>query len=498
MNRREYFAGAATAFASLLAGCGSRDEPGELTNGSDRSPNKTSTGDDSRGGTYEIEFDRVVNAVDGLGMDSDGNEPIDSALNRAYQEGTLVRFPPGDYVVSETRVIDGNVSRFGIQGTGDDRGDVTFHFPNAGNGYWFIHQNGGHNVLLDNFTIDTDQTHVAIRCRTHGESLIRDVEWEGFLPEKTTSLGQLLDPGCLSVDGVNTVKRVVMGRDGAHVSGHYTRTGTHSMTGIRFYGTSTRSGVMGHAGETVLEDVEIHQIGSNGVRHTHGDGVVTIEGGLFKNCHLASLRIHNGDHPSKDSTVTDATIVIDHEDAETIGTGEWSKHGTNGILLDSTGHGYSQPTYENCEIICRSILSNGGWGLIRETNTGRSNPGGAVFKNCRIVNRTELQTVQIDARKPGAEPPDNITFDNVEIYLLDESHPHRSVVTIEDNWDGSIITGSTIYAPRGAVDGVLVRNCEDVVIEDTTIFVSRFPIVELGAKVVTRNLSYEKPEGISL
>ena len=504
MNRRQYLGAAATACVGLIAGCGSREGPETETE--TKGP-ETETGTKPEGvrtareasdvETYGIEFDRILNAVEDLGMDPTGDDPIDDALARAYREGTLVRFPPGEYTVSETRVIDGDVSRFGIQGIGENHRDIVFRFPNAGNSYWFVHQNGGEDVLLDNFTINSHVKYVAIRCRTHGGSLVQDVEWRGFLPEKTTDLGQLLDPGCLSVDGVNTVRRVIMGRDGAHVSGHFTVTDIHSMTGIRFYGSGTRSGTMGHAGETVLKDIEIHQIGSNGVRHTHGDGVVTVEGGLFKNCGLSALRIHNGNHPSKDSSVTGATVVIDHEEAGRIGTGKWSKDGTNGILLDSTGHGYAQPTYQNCDIVCRSIRSDGGWGLIRGTDTGRSNPGGAVFRNCRIINETDLQTVRIDSYKPSAEPPPSITFDGVGIYLSGNSQPLGAVVAIGSDWDESLINNSIIYASGGAVNGVNVRDCH-VTIEDTTISVPQYLITGDVSQVTTRNLSVQAPDEVPL
>lgn len=494
MNRRAYIGAAGTACVGLLAGCGGRFDSDEEPPDSDSDGGEPSP-DVDEVNTHGIEFDRTVNAVEDLGMDPTGEEPIDAALSGAYQEGTLVRFPPGEYRVSKTRVIEGSVSRFGIQGTGENRGDVVFQFPDARSDYWFVHQNGGKDVLLDNFTVDSNKKYVAIRCRTDGGSLIQDVEWRGFLPEKTTHLGQLLDPGCLSVDGVNTVRRVIMGRDGAHVSGHYTRTGAHSMTGIRFYGTGTRSGEMGHAGETVLEDVRIHQMGSNGVRHTHGDGVVTVKSGLFKNCGLSALRIHNGNHSSKNSSVTNAEIVIDHKDAKSIGTGNWSVNGVNGILLDSTGHGYSQPTYENCDIICRSILSNGGWGLIRATNTGESNPGGGVFKNCRVINYTNLQTVRIDPRKPEAEPPQGFTFDNVGIYLSGDSQPQGAVVTIGEGWDNSLISGSTIFASGGLVDGVCVRNSENVSIENTTISVPRYLLTGNGSSRVTmQQISSDPPK----
>ncbi|OYR50649.1 hypothetical protein DJ73_15245 [Halorubrum sp. Ea1] len=487
MDRRQYLAAAGTACVGLLAGCGGRSDSDEEPPDRDSDPEGDETSpDEVEVNTYGIEFDRIVNAVDDLGMDPTGGDPVDDALARAYREGTLVRFPPGEYRVSETRVIEGSVSRFGIQGTGEDHTDVVFRFPNAENDYWFVHQNGGEDVLLDNFTINTHEKYVTIRCRTNSGSLVQDIEWRGFLPEKVTNRGQLLDPSCPSVDGTNTVRRVIMGRDGAHVSGHFSATGIRSMTGIRFYGA--------HVGETVLEDVEIHQIGSNGVRHTRADGVVTVKGGLFKNCGLSALRIHNGNHPSKDSSVTGAAVVIDHEDAKSIGTGNWSEHGTNGILLDSSGQGYSQPTYEDCDIVCRSILSDGGWGLIRGTDTGESNPGGGAFRNCRVINQTDLQTVWIDPRKPGAEPPMGFTFENVGFYLSGDSQPLGAVISIEDGWDGSRISGSTIYASDGSVDGICVRNCQNVSIENTTISVPQYLITGAGSQIVTQQISSEAPE----
>jgi polygalacturonase len=166
------------------------------------------------------------------------------------------------------------------------------------------------------------------------------------------------------------------------------------------------------------------------------------------------------------------------------------------VLLESTGQGYSQPTYEDCDIVCRSTLSDGGWGLIRGTNTGHSNPGGAVFENCRVINETDLQTVRIDPRKPDADPPQGITFDGVEIYLSGDSQPQEAIVAIGDDWDNSLITGSIIYASNGAVDGVRVRSCENVTIEDTTISVPGNLITGDVPQVITQRLSSEVPEDV--
>lgn len=488
MNRRRFLTSAAAGSAWFLTACTDRktsDRPDESTPDSGTDSEKVVE-------QHGIEFDRVLDAVVDLGMDPTGEKPIDDRIANAYGNGTLIEFPPGEYTVRAPYAISGDARRFGIRGMGEDRRGVTFHFPRAEGGFWFVHQEGGEDILLENFTIDTHNKFVAIRCRTHDGSVIQDVEWRGFLPEKNENLGQLLDPGCLSSDGVTTVRRVVIGRDGAHVSGHHSITGEHSITGIRFYGKDPRTGRMGHAGETVLEDVRIHQIGSNGVRHTHGTGVVTVKGGLYKNCHLAALRIHDGNHPTKHSRVSGATVIIDHENANDIGTGSWSEHGSAGIMLDTTGHGYSQPTYTDCDIICRSIVPDSGWGLIRGTNTGRSNPGGAVFRNCRIVNDTDLQTIRIDPRKSSAERPHHVVFDSVSITVTANSQPEYAIFDLRDDWDSSIISECKISAPRGNFDGIHVKNCDDVTIRNTQINVSGWATVLTNASLNTDNLTYSR------
>ncbi|MFP4626150.1 MAG: hypothetical protein ACOCQ3_02035 [Natronomonas sp.] len=476
LQRREYIKYGAVAVGALM------------TAGAVGDPVSGSSDED-----FDATFDRVVNAVDDLGMDPSGSKPIDDKLNGAYEEGTLIQFPAGDYRVDSEMVIRGSTSRWGLQGLGENRDDVTFHFPNADNAYWFIHQHGGEDVLLDNFTLDSDNKLIAIRLRTNDNGLIRDVEWAGFLPERTERPGQLLDPGCRDVDGVNRVVRTVMGRDGSYVNGHSWATGHAGITGIRFYPSTDTNGEQ-HAGETILEDIEIHQIGSNGVRSTHPDGVVTVKGGFFKNCHLAHLRIHAGDHPSKRSSVTGATMIIDHDDHLPMGDGAWNEHGANAVMLDSTGHGYSQATYDSCDIICRNVEPTDGWGLIRCNNNGKSNPGGGVFRNCRIVNETELQTVWIDERESDASPPHNWLFENCEITVSAPDQYREAGLVFRDDWDGSTIRNCTIYAPEGDVDGVYIENCDDVTIEDTTIHVSGRATVFENADVSTSNISHEEPD----
>ncbi|WP_144920821.1 hypothetical protein [Halorubrum salsamenti] len=447
---------------------------------------------------HGIRFDRVVNAVDDLGMDPNGNDPIDSALSDAHETGTLIEFPEGDYRVNDELVIGprSSKSRFGMVGLGDSHKDVQFHFPNAdtsGSGFWFIHQKGGEDCVLANFSIqmtDDDVTSINVRFDCADGGLIQDVEWLGFVPSKRHSYGQLLtchipsDAGG-SADGVNTLRRVTIGRGGAYLGGHYADTGDNpGTTYIRVYPN--------HIGEIVVEDAHLEQSGGNALRSTMTTegGVVTVKGGLFKNNDLSNIRLQGGNHPTKVSTVTGARIVVDHGDAPRPTHGTNFYHG-NGVLIDST-EGDSGVVFEGCEFECNEVDLNSGykpWGLIRLTNTGGSNPGGFTMRNCQIYNATRNQTLWIQSRKSGADDPSGVTLESVDVTVDNDYQTEGSVCTIGDDRDGSRISNCCIHAPNGSIDGVVFKGSSDVVVEDSNVNVSGKAVDLMDSDGNVRNLT---------
>jgi hypothetical protein len=102
---------------------------------------------------YGIEFSRVVNAVDDLGMDPNGNEPIDDALQGTIdEEGVLVEFPPGEYYVREEH-SEGSLSNWGIRGLGEEPTDVRF-VTDQGESLTVVKTGGGSGLLFENFAFD--------------------------------------------------------------------------------------------------------------------------------------------------------------------------------------------------------------------------------------------------------------------------------------------------------------------------------------------------------
>ena len=476
LNRRDYVKLSAAATGAVLAssGLGSAAEV-----------------------RYGISFDRVVNAVDDLGMDPTGSEPIDSTLSAAYETGTLIEFPPGDYRVETETVIGprASKSRFGMVGLGDTHKDVQFHFPNGDkeyDGYWFIHQNGGEDCVLANFSIQmTDDTVTSINVRFDcaDGGLIQDVEWLGFVPSASHSYGQLLRCSVPefnggTIEGINTIRRVTMGRGGAHLGGHRVRNGTPpGTTYIRVYPD--------HVGELVVEDVHLVQSGGNALRSTTNDGVVTVKGGFFKNNDLSNLRFQGGNHPEKRSTITGARVVVDHGDVTypTDGTGFW--HGT-GLHIDSTAGG-TDLLVEDCEFVCNEIdikdqTDKKPWGLIRLAGNGKSNPGGVTIRDTKIYNNSRNQTLWLQEPNDGANDPLKVILENVNVTVDNDTQTEGAVCLIEGR-DGSRISNCCIHAPNGTFDGIAFENCEDVIVEDSNINVGGVPVRFTNTNGSVRNIS---------
>ncbi|WP_418285036.1 hypothetical protein [Halorubrum sp. DTA46] len=474
LSRRQAL-GAITAGFVALSGCNDIDDDTEDP-GVPEPDEETSNVDPD---VYDIEFDRVVNAVDDLGMDPSGEDPIDDALAEAFETGTRIEFPPGDYTVAEEAATDPphNPSRFGIVGLGDSHRDVQFHFPNAADeeGFWFVYQKGGEDVVLANFSIqltDDKRTSVSILLDANDNGIAVDLEWLGFIPSQAESAGSLLrmnvdSENGATTEGVSIARRITMGRQGSYLGGH--RSSTNDTPGTTFMRHQPT-----HVGELRLEDVHFEQCGHNAMRSTNNDGVVTVKGGYFLNCDVSSLRFQGGDHPTKTSVIDGAHVEQDHSKLNE--TGGTEPHQAAGIVID-TRKGNSGLIIRNCDLIYKDISvtpDNAGslWGMIRCTNTVKSNPGGFTVRNCRIRNDTKAPTLWIQSSQPGAKEPRGVTLENLDVRVTAEEHTRNSVCEIHANRDGSRVSNCCIQALNGTLNGVTITNCLDVLVENSNIDVS--------------------------
>ena len=426
---------------------------------------------------YGITFDRVVDAVDDLGMDPTGGEPIDGALDGAYRTGTLVEFPPGDYLVTDTHVWNDGVSRFGMVGTGDSHKDVQFVFPPGNNGdkFRFISSTSGSHHLLANLSIQQtmDDTTSADIWFAHSDgSLIQDVEWLGRTPTDNDHRRQLLGFDCTTTDGVMTLRRVYM-RESAVLPGY-----PDGVAGIRVGA--------GHDGEILMEDCHIEQRGSSSFRSTHGSGVLHVKGGLFKNNDNTNMRIAAGDHPSKVSWIKGAKLVVDADNLN-----EYAKDGDRlespeGLRVDATGNGYTGVVIEDCEFVYKS--APGSRGIV--TVPSWSDHGSFVMRNCSIVNDAGVQTIHAqDADTGSITPPYGPVLDGVHIEGSSSSQPRGCVVAIDADRDDTDIRNTCIHFPDADTDGVHISGSRNCNVSDSMIDVGGRATVFDGSDVTSSNIT---------
>ena len=474
LNRRDYVKCSALAAGGILASSGVGSAAVER---------------------HGIQFDRVVNAVNDLGMDPNGNDPIDSALISAYESGTLVEFPEGTYRVESELLWRDDKSNFGMRGLGDSHTDVEFTFPNAddsGSGWWFFKQTGGTDVLMENFSIQQTMdstTSVSILLQPEDDGKIIDVEWLGFIPSNAHSYGQLLRMDVTSQDGVNLARRVTMGRDGAHMGGH--AADTNDNPGTTFVLVYDQ-----HIGEMQFEDVWFEQCGHNSIRSIRGDGVVRILDSTFLNCDMGGARIHNGDHPSKGSVIDNCEIVHDQSRLKELGSDPTSyPHHCAGVFVDSY-EGYDGPTVRNCEIEYLDLSetmkhTNYLWGAIRVTKTGISHPGPITVMDTRIHNETVAPNIWIQERQSRAKNSENV-FDNVQFtFDNDTTSQGPWMMYVGPGWDESRITNSCFHAPSGDVDGIEFVGCDNIVVKDSNLNVTGEAVQLIDTDGKVRSITYD-------
>ncbi|WP_049915221.1 hypothetical protein [Haloferax mucosum] len=421
----------------------------------------------------------VLNAVEDLGMDPTGQEAIDDILDDAYEDDTVVEFPPGDYLVTREHDWDRGVSNFQLVGLGKSHKDVQFVFPTNGSGEQFrmLRITSGDSHVLKNFSIqqtDDDTTSADIWLANDDGALIEDVEWLGRTPSDSHARDQLLLFDCTSVDGVNVARRVYM-REGAELPGY-----PNGVAGIRITERSV--------GEVKMIDCHIEQRGSSSFRATHTRGVLRVEGGLFKNNDNTNMRISAGDHPSKTSWIKGATVVVDADNLNEHAHDGDKLDSPEGLRIDSTGHGYTGVLIEDCDFIFRSSPFSPG--IITAPTYGSH--GGFTLRNCRIINDTSVQTIHAGPVDTAiADEPWGMVLDNVTITGSCTRQPYGSAVVIGNNRNRSRIIDSCIHLPDGRVGGVLVDTADDCSIENTSINVSGPPTRTRGTTTLSlQNVSH--------
>lgn len=455
LGRRDYLAGGLAAIGTL-AGIGS-------------TPNSIVSASDSieREG---IEFDQVLDAVDDLGMDPDGEESVSPAIQEIPAD-TLVLFPDGDYLIDERLDLPG-LGNVGFEANGDA---TIVGAPGFGDTSWNVSDSDA--VYYAGFTHDQHEGAVGHFFRAREQIEIHDIEVEG----RGGVWGVELSPHITDPDGLARVVNYVNKEGSAWGEYH----GSAGRIGCWLGGA--------HEGTIQFIDCDFREYGNNALYTSHCPGAVQVIDSYFENNNVASVRIGG-----EDSFVEDTTIVIDENRYTGPRGDEEQAFFLRGVLIEEHHHERGQKpagaAVRGCDIEVAQnptgapaieVWGNGRSLEIADTRIQYDNDGVAA------VRREEYGPKQ---SHPPGEDPRWVRMKNCVI--TGEGSTRHGAVDIADG-DGSEIRDTVIQLTGGG-DGIQIRNSSDCVIEETTVDVDGDALALDGADLEREDIREESPDDEAL
>jgi hypothetical protein len=412
---------------------------------------------------HGIRFDRVLNAVEDLGMDPTGNEPIDDRLQRAVADDTLIEFPPGTYTYDSKTT--GSPRNFGLRSTTGNMDDVTIQ-PVPEGGRFIEFRNGASHVLLEGITFDDlseakNNTGVTIVLVIDDELQLHDLQWVGHQAWQNSLSARVADP-----DGVGVIQNVHLDQK----------------TALQDYPNSIiRASVWGdHEGTLYWRDCVIANAGSNGLYAGRNPGNVRLENCLFRNNQVSSFRIGGGGSYAKN-----CKVVVDLQDATYYDASDYQNASGVGIEVGYEDDGGT--LVENCEFIYKN--TTGGklfevWG----------NHGSATIRDCFFYNEVDGRKT-FRAEKPGtgstgvsASGSQRITIENC--VFIDDGDDDDAVVDIEGRDDSTV--RNCCISGTGSRPGIEFKDAGGCSVSDTNVNIGGDAIVRNDASVTTSGLTFDE------
>lgn len=415
-----------------------------------------------------FEFDRVVNAIDDLGWDPTGRQPVDATLANHLVDDTLIEVPPGRYLVTTEHRARG-LSNWGIRGLGEHKRDVQFVVPRNRAQRIFNIVDRSRNVLVENLTFDqydTWDTSIGNVFHVADGLLVRDVEYAGKNPNEFTVGTSKLNVYVVDPDGVAVLDGVV-------------KTGPTDLTEYPWNPLMVFSGSE-TTGTLYIRNSHFANCGEHAVYASRCEGNVRIENCRFENNQNTHARLSG-----EGSWVTDSTFVWDIADHRNRGQFQ----ATTGLTFESGYQGFSGGLVSGCDFVCRTSGPNSGCLKIDGSH------GGVTVRDCRfIVDADGAEPIWADA--PGdshmirglpAKPWD-VELEGVAITGSGRSERgHTGAVELRDRSESEL--QDVCIEMTGNRDGIVLANSRRNTIADATIDVPGEPIVLADASAETTNVA---------
>lgn len=228
----------------------------------------------------DIDTQRTRDAVEDLGLDSSGSDPIQGTLTNAIENGDRIEFPSGTYRLSSSLRIDGH-SNFALVGTGD----VSFVVDSGLTQNVLSYRNCRDCAFVG---IDIDQS--ADNCsaqtgfNTEGVLIVRDVEFVGYSDPDDS--GKKIAFNVRDSNGVAKFENVIA-TDGTEVG----RSGVdHNDVHKQQYDGAYWSGPP-HEGTAYFIDCAAANWSDNGIYASRTNGGIVVLGGYYANSSISQIRL---------------------------------------------------------------------------------------------------------------------------------------------------------------------------------------------------------------
>lgn len=400
---------------------------------------------------YGIDFHSARDAIDDLGMDPTGEEPIDQKLKET-EDGVLIQFPNGTYRLDGDSGTSMQNETRGFEGVGSE---ATFQASRDSDGF-LLDANEMEAVYFSNIGLDQRPRRSCVGIRLTGNRIIcRDVELFGdcdtpaggvpLLSHATTSsTGQSLIEG---IDAASECRnRPALGRPGIFVE-------------------------PSHSGSLLVRDCVLEQFPDAAVHATRHSGSVRVLDSQFKN-NAAGIHLTR---PS--SQIRRSEIVVDEIPSTVEVPSATSPFRLHGIAVGSANvetDSDDPVVVSNSRVQIEDLRSDFPAIVTVSPNTS------VEVADCEVVFNNDGQSV-VKATTPGQQFDQSVGALHVRNSVVRGSGTVGSILCVE-NADGSEVTNSSLQLSGG--DGITIRESEACSIAHTNIAVPGYAGV-FGSSSVT-------------
>ena len=359
-------------------------------------------------GVAAIEYERTVNIVE-AGADPTGSQPIDGVFQQVAEDGTLVEFPEGEYLVNQLSLW--GLKNFGMRATGDATLVPGADYHDKA----WVGGSETENLLVEGFTLDTTEEGVSpsMEISSLGGLIVRDILKRGPQDGGNKAFGFRVT----EADGSGLIENVRApdGDVGGDSVGMYVNT----------------------TGPLTVRDCRLEEFGNNGLYASGSSGPVRVEGGFYRNNDVTSIRL------SSPGSYVKSTDIVVEDPAKDDGN-------YRGVRVSD---GPGPVTIEDVDIDLRSGQGSGG--VVCAYSGGSfdlRNSRIHVSPDYTIVGSDETTSygVWID-EATDIDDPGERTIRNVSITGGGNSFP-----AIDLNRDDNTVEGCQIHQDGDGRDGVNV------------------------------------------